>query len=1048
MRVVESSENLRRPWQIQDCDHRLHPGFAVADPDDEGGVPGIRLHGGTVRDFFISYTTDDAEWAEWLAWELERSGYSVVLQEWDFLPGGNFVSYMNRASAESRRTIAVLSPDYLNSLFAEPEWAAAFAGDPTGAARKLIPVRVRPCEFKGLLRQIVYIDLVGVPEGEARTRLLRGVSGGRAKPEAAPHYPNNEERSADGPRFPQHESSGDRAGGQRFFWTSTQPNICGRDSEISTFEKLLASLDSISEGRVACGAAVLIAGEAGVGKSALGHAACAMASARGFNVLTVACEPFQEGMTLFPLREIARRLCQGRTVSTEMESLYGPNSQEARAALVAEDNTASPGQRRDALVATFANLLLGHAKPPNGDPAIPLVLFFDDMEHMDLGTADGLLCVLSRMTEGPLMILGAFRADLIPPAGGETHPIRPLLAAVARGGDRHHQMSIRSLPREHLRRLVESLLNGPCDFPPSFYERLFRESEGNPLFLREILRSLCAPKEHEEGAAIYLQEGQWMVGSDAAEWSIPHSVEDAIEQRLKLLSAEQRDELEKAAVIGRRFAFDVISELSKRSEDELVSYLESFLAVDVIHEIHEGDSTFEFSHGKIRDVLYQSMSSIRRRKVHANVATILQTLRPAAGENWDAMIGEHLFRAGKCSEACGFLLRGAREAADLMAAPEAINAFSKALKAGLESEFPPEEDAYKTRYELAKALKLAGRTQEAKGYFVELSLPEASARIRGWSQNHLGDIFLREGDVLSALASYEIAEALAKQAKDSALLLETTADLVELYNRETERWSGVDSERAREADELYSEYLERQIELAAYSEDNDAKARAFRNSAKRFRVRGDVLEAINCYEKALALQRPGTASHRIIVPFAKCLRLVGRHREALEHVNRVLKWARQAGVARSEAIAHQYTGLILLEMVKLEAARADGESEALEHLQVALKMHNEIGFEQGRRETELILGEFYLHAGDMDKAMIHLQEALGSHRGIDELVTMAAAQLRANGENARAEALLLGAVDESNDQGLKISGDRPSCPSGTAVSPAVNHPPETTKETE
>ena len=76
------------------------------------------------------------------------------LQAW-----ANFVLEMQRAASECERTVAVLSPDYLASAFTQPEWAAAFAGDPTGKSQKLIPVRVRPCELVGLLKSVVYIDL-------------------------------------------------------------------------------------------------------------------------------------------------------------------------------------------------------------------------------------------------------------------------------------------------------------------------------------------------------------------------------------------------------------------------------------------------------------------------------------------------------------------------------------------------------------------------------------------------------------------------------------------------------------------------------------------------------------------------------------------------------------------------------------------------------------------------------------------------------------------------------------------------------------------------
>ncbi len=156
-----------------------------------------------MNDFFVSYNRNDREWAEWIAWQLEAQGYTAVIQAWDFRPGGNFVLGMQEAAAKAQRTIAVLSPDYLGSRFTAPEWAAAFARDPTGSKCILLPVRVRECEPTGLLPQIVYIDLVGLDERNAKERLLQGVKSERAKPSAPPRYPGHvHDIPASRPNFP------------------------------------------------------------------------------------------------------------------------------------------------------------------------------------------------------------------------------------------------------------------------------------------------------------------------------------------------------------------------------------------------------------------------------------------------------------------------------------------------------------------------------------------------------------------------------------------------------------------------------------------------------------------------------------------------------------------------------------------------------------------------------------------------------------------------------------------------------------------------------
>ena len=155
-----------------------------------------------LKDFFISYTKADRVWAEWIAWELEEAGYTTILQAWDFRAGMNFILEIDRATQITSRTLALLSPDYLNSVYTQPEWAAAFGKDPTGKKRILIPIRVRVCEPEGLLKFIGYIDLVGRNELDAQKTLLAHVQQNRAKPDEKPRYPGEHHSVAEKPQFP------------------------------------------------------------------------------------------------------------------------------------------------------------------------------------------------------------------------------------------------------------------------------------------------------------------------------------------------------------------------------------------------------------------------------------------------------------------------------------------------------------------------------------------------------------------------------------------------------------------------------------------------------------------------------------------------------------------------------------------------------------------------------------------------------------------------------------------------------------------------------
>ncbi len=128
-----------------------------------------------MKDFFISYTGKDVDWAIWISKILEEENYSTVLQAKDFRPGSNFVYEMYQA-VEAKRTIAVYSADYFASIYTMPEWGAAFQADPTGAKRILIPIKVKPCELPKMLKSIVYVDLVGKDQDISKKMILDAVS--------------------------------------------------------------------------------------------------------------------------------------------------------------------------------------------------------------------------------------------------------------------------------------------------------------------------------------------------------------------------------------------------------------------------------------------------------------------------------------------------------------------------------------------------------------------------------------------------------------------------------------------------------------------------------------------------------------------------------------------------------------------------------------------------------------------------------------------------------------------------------------------------------
>ncbi|MDP4508464.1 WD40 domain-containing protein [Nonomuraea turcica] len=161
---------------------------------------------GRPTEIFVSYSPADTAWATWIAWELEAAGYKTMIQAWDFVPGTNFIDFMDRGVTEAQLVVAVLSRNYLTSRYGRMEWQAALRADPDNPSNKLVTIRLEDVQLEGLLSTITWVDLLGVTDpGQARALLLgrvREALAGRAKPEAAPAFPDGSGVPAAAPTLP------------------------------------------------------------------------------------------------------------------------------------------------------------------------------------------------------------------------------------------------------------------------------------------------------------------------------------------------------------------------------------------------------------------------------------------------------------------------------------------------------------------------------------------------------------------------------------------------------------------------------------------------------------------------------------------------------------------------------------------------------------------------------------------------------------------------------------------------------------------------------
>jgi len=389
-------------------------------------------------------------------------------------------------------------------------------------------------------------------------------------------------------------------------------------------DDLQAALEDALSGR---GRLVALSGEPGIGKTRTAQELGVLAEHQGAQVLWGRCYEEEGVPPYWPWVQAIRSYISGKDPE-ELRSEMGAGSQHV-AEIISEVRERLPGlgtpphvepeQACFRLFDAITNFLKNAAQNQ------PLMLVLDDLQWADRSSLLLLEFLAREIEASHLLLVGTYRdVDLSP-----EHPFARSIDVLNREG-LLQRVSLSGHTQSDVARLIE--VTAGVSPPEDFVEAVHTQTEGNPLFITEVVRLL-------------MQEGD-LTADSGATWTvrIPEGVREVIGRRLNGLSQEANEILTIASVSGREFDPTVIAPLIEdTNEDRLREVLQEAMAALLIEELPRG--RYQFSHALVREKFAEDMSLTRKAGLHATIGETLEEIYGRDAETHAAELAHHFSEA-------------------------------------------------------------------------------------------------------------------------------------------------------------------------------------------------------------------------------------------------------------------------------------------------------------------------------------------------------------------------------------------------------------------
>ena len=402
----------------------------------------------------------------------------------------------------------------------------------------------------------------------------------------------------------------------------------GREAEL---RQLQSAFDAALSGN---GGLVMVVGEPGIGKTSVCEQLATYAAMRGGRTLRGHC--YEEGslsLPYLPFVEAMRTYVLDRDPEA-LRSELGSNApyvarivSEVRDKLAVEQpEGGDPEDDRWRLLQGVTTFLRNAANVQ------PLVIVLEDLHWADKGTLDVLTHIARSLEGARMLIIGTYRDVEV----DRSHALSGALAELRRFTN-FSRVTLRGLGADDVQNMLATIAARAV--PWALAEQVHRQTEGNPLFVQEVLRYLVEEGFLQRNASGELHQP----GSDISlAMQIPEGLRDVIGKRLSRLGPETNKVLAVAAVIGRDFRLDVLQDVAAVTEEELYAALEEASGKGVLEERRQqGALGYRFTHAFLRQTLYEEIFTPRRIRTHQQVARAMETRYASKVADHAAELAEH-----------------------------------------------------------------------------------------------------------------------------------------------------------------------------------------------------------------------------------------------------------------------------------------------------------------------------------------------------------------------------------------------------------------------